>query len=112
MAQNKNQYNFQSLERFKERGFPSFYSWSPFAYFFNDLFNLSECSEVCNFVNDMTFYACDKSIEWFENNYMRLDQEKCHVLVTEFKFEYLWAKIGQTGIWESAKQKVLGVKIN
>ena len=59
----------------------------------------------------MTFYVCDKSIQWFENNYMRLKQEKCHVLVTEYKFENIWAKIGQMEIRESAKQKLLGVKI-
>ena len=68
----------------------------------NDLFYLSECTQVCNFVDDTTFYACDKdfsslisrlehdsllAIEWFENNNMKLNQEKCHLLISGHKHE-------------------------
>ena len=42
---------------------------------------------------------------------MRLDQDKCHLLVSGFKYENIWAKIGKTKIWESKKQKLLGVEI-
>ena len=66
---------------------------------------------MCNFADDMTFYACDKDlsslinrlepdslfgIEWFENNHMKLNQEKCHPLVSGHKHENIWAKTGQT----------------
>ena len=82
---------------------------------------------MCNFADDLTFYACDKrlrslinrlehgsllAVEWFEHNHMKLNQEKCYLLATEYRYENLWAKIGQTEIWESAKQKLLRVEID
>ena len=30
--------------------------------------------------------------EWFENNHMKLNQEKCHHLVSGYKHEYLEKK--------------------
>ena len=56
------------------------------------------------------FYACDKDvislinrlehdsylgIEWFENNFMKLNQDKCHLLALGFKCENAWMKIGE-----------------
>ena len=81
---------------------------------------------MCNFADDTTFYACDEDLsslinrledenllatEWFENNHMKLNQEKCHLVVSGHKHENIWAKIGQTKILESRKQKLLGVEI-
>ena len=43
---------------------------------------------------------------------MKLNQEKCHLLVSGYKHENIWARIGQTKIWESRKQKLLGVEID
>ena len=39
-------------------------------------------------------------------------KDKCHVLVSGFKYEIIWAKIGKTKIGESKKQKLLGVEID
>ena len=50
--------------------------------------------------------------ELLENNPMKLNQDKCHVLVLGFKYESVWAKIGKTKIWGSKKQKLLGVEID
>ena len=98
-----------------------------FNIYLNDLFYLSECTEMCNFADDTTFYACDKdlrslinrleldsllAIEWFENNHMKLNQEKCHLLVSGYKHKTIWAMIGQTKIWESRKQKLVVVEID
>ena len=73
---------------------------------------------MCNFADDTTFYACDKdlcslinrlehdsllAIDLFENNLMKLNQEKCHFLVSGYKHKNNWARIGQTKIWESRK---------
>ena len=52
------------------------------------------------------------AIEWFENNYMKLNQEKCHFLVSGNKFENIWAEIGHAKIWENPKQELLGVVID
>ena len=50
--------------------------------------------------------------EWFESNYMKLNQDKCHFLLSGHKHEMIWANIGQTKIWESRKQKLLGIIID
>ena len=43
---------------------------------------------------------------------MKLDQEKCHLLVSGNKFQNIWAENGHAKIWESPKQKLLGVVID
>ena len=98
-----------------------------FNIYLNDLFVIAESTEVCNFADDTTFYACDDNlssliqrlehdsclaIEWFESNYMKLNQEKCHLLVPGYKHENIFANIGQSQIWESSKEKLLGLDID
>ena len=68
-----------------------------FNIYLNDLFFLLKDSDVCNFANDTTPYACSKDIEelflkleessdlsvmWFENNFLPLNTGKCHMLVS------------------------------
>ena len=98
-----------------------------FNIYLNDLFYLVESTNVCNFADDTTFYASDKdlnslidrlehdshlAIQWFENNYVKLNQDKCHLLVSGFKYKIIWANIGKSKIWESKKQKLLGAEID
>ena len=45
-----------------------------------------------------------RAIVWFENNSMILNQDKCQLLISGFKHENVWAKIGKTKVWESKKQ--------
>ena len=52
------------------------------------------------------------TIEWFESSYMKLNDDKCHFLLSGCKHEMMLAKIGQSRIWESEKQKLLGVTID
>ena len=67
-----------------------------FNIYLNDLFFLVDYTEVCNFADDNTFFACDKdlgslinrlehdsflAIEWFQNNEMKLKEDKCHLKV-------------------------------
>ena len=47
------------------------------------------------------------AIEWFESKYMKLNQDKCHLLVSGYKHENIWAQIGEVKNWESSKQKLL-----
>ena len=77
---------FSSWEELTQ-GVPQGFVLGPllFNIYLNNLFDLSECTEVCNFADDTTFYACDKdlrplitrlehdsllAIKWFENNHM------------------------------------------
>ena len=43
---------------------------------------------------------------------MKLDTDKCHLLVSGTKYEHSWAKIGDDKIWEGNEFKFLGVKID
>ena len=93
-----------------------------FNIYINDLFFIIEQTDVCNYADDNTINACDMSlenllkrlehdsylaIEWFQNNYMKLNEDKCHLLISGFKHDVLWANIGGKRIWESTENKLL-----
>ena len=52
------------------------------------------------------------AIEWFECNYVKLNQDKCHLLICGHKYESVWGNIGFYKIRESNNQKHLGVNID
>ena len=98
-----------------------------FNIYINDLFYMTELTDVCNFVDGTTFHACDSSledlvsrlehdanlaIERFDCDYMKLNQDKYHLIISGHKSEAIWAKTGQTKIWENKNQKLLGVIID
>ena len=83
--------------------------------------------DICNFADDTTPFICDYDLKsilekleqnselailWFENNYMKLNTDKCHLLVSGYRFEELWVKIGNDTIWETKNVKLLGVTID
>ena len=39
---------------------------------------------------------------------MKLNEDKCHLLIGGYKYESIWAKIGDARIWESEKTKAIG----
>ena len=45
--------------------------------------------------------------ERFGSIYMKLNQDKCHFLLSGHKHGMIWANIGQTKIWESRKTKAI-----
>ena len=98
-----------------------------FNIYLNDLFWTKEYTEVCNLADDTTFHSGNMelsellvelehdsllAIEWFESNYMRLNTNKCHLLVGGHKHEHCWAKIGKDNVEESKQQRLLGVTID
>ena len=98
-----------------------------FNIYINNLFFLTERNDVYNFADDTTFFACDSdlkhlmeklehytklAIEWFENNYMKLNKDKCHLLVAEHRYETLWPNIGGTRIWKSKNEELLGLTMD
>ena len=52
------------------------------------------------------------AIAWFEMNYMKLNTDKCHLLISENKNEYMWAKLDEDIVWESNDVELLGVTID
>ena len=98
-----------------------------FNIYINDLFWFNEQTEACNFADDTTLYSCDIdlrtllqrlehdtmiAIEWFGWNNMKLNEEKCHLLIAGHKYEHIWAKVGAARIWESQKETLLGINID
>ena len=52
------------------------------------------------------------AIEWCESNYMKLNQDKCHLLLSGHKHEVMFTKKEHSKIWESCAQKLLGIIID
>ena len=97
-----------------------------FNIYLNDLFFFLDCN-VCNFADDTTPFVCNENldfvlgelernsniaIDWLQNNYMKMNSDKCHLLVVGHKFEQICAKIGTDLIWESNSVKLLGITID
>ena len=109
---------------------------SDFAFniYLNDLFFILEDVGICNFADDTTTYISNtttsisddslenvlKSLEkssilaisWFENNYMKLNTDKCRLIVPWYKHEQVWVNIGKNLLWENNNVKLLGVTID
>ncbi len=98
-----------------------------FNIFINDLFYHLSKTHTCNFADDNTLNAFSKSLEdllhnleddtlsaiiWFEENFMKLNEDKCHFLIAGIMNEHLFAKVGDKLIWESMEEKLLGVTID
>ena len=97
-----------------------------FNIYFNELFFFLDCN-VCNFPDDTTPFVCNKNldlilselernsniaIDWFQNCYMKMNSNKCHLLVAVRKFEQTWAKIVTDLIWESNTLKLPGITVD
>ena len=82
---------------------------------------------MCNFADDTTPYVCDDNLQvvleklehhsdiaisWFECNCMKLDTDKCHLLVLGHRYEDMWIRVGQDKIWEDKEAKLLGITID
>ena len=92
-------------------------TFSFFFFFLQDI-------DICNFANDMTPFVCYETLEsvlhklegnseltiiWLVKNYIKLNTDKCHLLVYERKYGHSWAKIGDDKIWQSTEVKLSGV---
>ena len=51
------------------------------------------------------------SIEWFENNHMKLNADKRHLFISGNKYEHCWVNTGVSKLWESSNVKLLGVNL-
>ena len=100
-----------------------------FNIYLNDLFYLFINTSVCNLADDTTPYASDKDLptlmqnlesdissvmDWFKANFMMLNAEKCHFLLSGPKevVEHTYVQVGEQIIWESQKEKLLGLTVD
>ena len=44
-------------------------------------------------------------IHWFEDNNMKLNTDKCHLLISGHKYEHKWTQIVQDRVWGENKVK-------
>ena len=95
-----------------------------FTIYINDLFMFVKDAQICNYADDTTIYACDTNIksviktlesdalkiaEWFPNYFMKLNGDKCHLMVFGDKSNDVTLDIGSITIKESTEEKLLGV---
>ena len=98
-----------------------------FNIFINDLFYLINETDVCNYADDTTIRASDinldelvhrlecaakKAVDWFDYNNMKLNPDKCHLLISGHKYEVIIANVGDKKVIESHKEKLLGIIMN
>ncbi len=98
-----------------------------FNIYINDLFFQLSNTHVCNFADDTTLNSFSKNLEellhnleydahsaiiWFENNFMKLNQDKCHFLVSGNLNEHLFINVGDELVWESKEEKLLGITVD
>ena len=98
-----------------------------FNIYLNDLLFALKDVEVCNFADGTTPFACDLKLNtaltkpeensaialtWFETNYMKLNSDKCHLLVSGHHYEEMFVSNGKDIIWESKTVKLLEITID
>ena len=50
--------------------------------------------------------------EWFRDNFIAFIALKCHLLVSEYKYELMFATVGDALLWEKVSVEFLGIIIN
>ena len=98
-----------------------------FNLFINDFFFQITETDICNYADDNTLHACDikldilmerlegaadKAINWFRYNGMKMNSDKCHLLVSGHKYELMIANIGNEPIIELNIVKLSGISID
>ena len=96
-----------------------------FNIFINDIFYLVNDTDVYNYADDTSLYVGDKSLrtlfsklekdtlllsEWFSDNVMKLNEEKCHLSIFGGKDGGITLNVGASQI--SGSEKLLGVTID
>ena len=92
--------------------------------FINDIFSFANHAQICNYADDTTVFACHSDlgivirqlendcsviVKWFSDNYLKLNDEKCHLMIFGDKGTEIKIKIGNSEIKESDYEKLLGI---
>ena len=118
--------SFSSWSKLNQ-GVPQQSAFGPllFDIYFNNLSFALKYIEICNFADDTTPFVCDLDLTlnkleensaivltWFETNYMKLNSDKCHLLVSGHHYEETFINTGNNRIWESKNVELLGTTID
>ena len=75
-------------------------------------FAILQMTLFCNKNLDLVLNELERNsnivIDWFQNNYIKMNSDKCHLLMVGHKFEQIWTKFGTDLIWERNSIKLLG----
>ena len=98
-----------------------------FNIYINDLLLSLNNTDVCNYADDTTVFACDidtdnvarleldsaHAIKWFSDNYMKLNEDKRHLLTFgNMSDDSVSIKIGSSTIANSTEEKLLGATLD
>ena len=98
-----------------------------FNIFLNNLFFLVKETEIRKYADDTTIYVCGQELEhivsrlendaqsmsqWFFDNSMKLNPDKCLLLIFGGRNTDLSVRIGETMVTESVEEKLLGVTLD
>ena len=87
-----------------------------FNVFMNDIFLSVRYTNICNYADDTTIFACHPILEtivrqletdgtvvakWFSDNYLKLNDDKCHLMIFGEKCSRATVTIGNSTIDES-----------
>ena len=57
-------------------------------------------------------YDTLSAIVSFDDNYMKLNKDKCHFLISGNITEHIWAKVCDELIWKSTEEKLIDKDMN
>ena len=99
-----------------------------FKIYINDLLLSIQETDICNYADDTTIYACRKNIDnviwslendstviiqWFTDNFMKLNIDKCHFMVLGKRSNQdVTVNVGSSVIGNTDEKKLLGVTID
>ena len=99
-----------------------------FNIYINDLLLSIQETDICNYADDTTIYACHKNIDnviwslendstviiqWFTDNFMKLNTDKCHFMVLgKSSNQDVTVNVGSSVIGNTDEEKLLGVTID
>ena len=95
-----------------------------FNIYINYIFFALKTIDICNIVDDTTPYSNLKSvletlehnselaIAWFELNIMKLNTDKCHLLISGNKNEQMWIKLNRNIVRAGCDVKLLEITLD
>ena len=98
-----------------------------FNIYITDLFHLMNGTEICNYADDTTLYSCDREVKnvitkleqnanhlitWFPENHMKLNEDKCHLIIFGTREEKVSMHVGEVQMEESDDEKLLGITLD
>ena len=94
-----------------------------FNIYIDNIFFFTEETSITNYADDNTPYVCDKTVDlvisrlendslklchWFKHNYLKCNEDKCHLLLSK-KSPELCLQLENETIYNSTKVKLLGI---